>query len=650
MAQDPVAPTRGVQVGKADGADTGNYNVVQSWELGYRFAAVGGDQGKYRSDVNYGNGIRLLGSSLTVNSKDGHGSWFDALSLTTEGLGNDPYQSVTARAEKNRLYRYDMLWRQNDYFNPGLTVASGLHLQDTVHRWQDHDLTLFPQSWFRVHAGYSRVKNTGPALSTIQEFDTRGDVFPLFRNTRQQFDDYRVGADVIFLGFRFTIQRRWEYFKEDTKDANGVAVSGTAPAVLNSFQRPAPYRGNTPGWMGNLYGERRWFAVNARATYAGGHGSFVQNELATGIDRFGSAQNRQIVVLANGNRPVLTGDFNLTLLPESRFNIVSNTSASSTRMVGNNYYAQFDNATFSYDALNFQLLAIRLVTNATEARFRVSKRLNVFGGFRYSDRLIRSIEDTATPGFPYDGITAEQTNHTKAGVVGFNAIPVKNLRVYGEAEIGRNDNPFTPVSLRNYHAIRGRVQYRAKNVSLAAGYQENYNNNSIQITAYASHARTWTSEASWNARRWVSLDASYSKLHVDTAGGIVFFAGSPRPVQVTNLQSIYVSNIHAANVGIRFAVAKRTDIWVGYNLTKDTGDGRSALAPQPTAAGQIVYAAQTFPLSYHSPTGRISVRLTDKLRWNFGYQFYGYREQFGVLGYNQGYRANTGYVSLLWAF
>jgi hypothetical protein len=37
-----------------------------------------------------------------VNSKDGHGRWFDQIVLTTIGLGNDPYQSVTLRVEKEQ--------------------------------------------------------------------------------------------------------------------------------------------------------------------------------------------------------------------------------------------------------------------------------------------------------------------------------------------------------------------------------------------------------------------------------------------------------------------------------------------------------------------------------------------------------------------
>jgi len=72
-AQETVAPTVDEKVGSARGANKGDFNIVQSWELGYRFNSVGGDAGKYQSYVNYRNGVRLLSGSLYVNSKDGKG-------------------------------------------------------------------------------------------------------------------------------------------------------------------------------------------------------------------------------------------------------------------------------------------------------------------------------------------------------------------------------------------------------------------------------------------------------------------------------------------------------------------------------------------------------------------------------------------------
>jgi len=105
LAQQTVAPTTGESAGAAIGQNHGDYNMVQSWELGYRYATVGGDDGRYRSDINYHDGVRLLSSYLTINSRDGHGHYFDEITLSTQGLGNDPYESAVLRIQKNRLYR-----------------------------------------------------------------------------------------------------------------------------------------------------------------------------------------------------------------------------------------------------------------------------------------------------------------------------------------------------------------------------------------------------------------------------------------------------------------------------------------------------------------------------------------------------------------
>lgn len=651
-AQDTVAPATGESTMSPRGDNAGDYNVVQSWEFGYRFASVAGDDGKYRADVNYGDGIRLLGSDLTINSRDGISPWFDEIVLNTQGLGNDPYQAVTLRIRKNRWYSYDLLWRSNDYYNPGLVVADGEHLEDTTYQWQDHNLTLLPENRFRLHAGYSRTTQDGPALTTEQEFDSQGDVFPLFQDTRDEYDEYRAGFDVVLKSFHLSVLHRWEYFKDDTTDNLAATEQGGPPpdpSVLNSFSRSAPYRGRTPGWLVTLYSEHKWFALNGRFTDAGGRGNFVQNETAVGVDRLSNPQDMQVVVSGNGDRPVLTGALNMTVSPSSHLSVTNNTTVSNTRMIGNNLFEQFNNATAGSQTVDFQFLGLLLITNSTDIHYRFTKKFDAFAGFRYSDRQIRSIEDFAFPNPPFVGTTARQSDQERAGVGGFSWIPLPGLRLHVEAEVGDDSHPFAPISLGNYHDIRSRMEYRKKNYTLGTAYSENYNNNSIAITAFSSHARNFTANGSWNAKRWLALDASYSKLHLDTLGGLAFFAGTP-PISL-NEESLFISNIHAASLGLRFPVTSRADLYIGYNITKDTGDGRSSSAPAgDSPVQQLLAGVQTFPLTYQTPLVRLSVRLSARLRYNLGYQYYGYHEDFGLLETNQSYRAHTGYTSLLWSF
>ena len=120
----------------------------------------------------------------------------------------------------------------------------------------------------------------------------------------------------------------------------------------------------------------------------------------------------------------------------------------------------------------------------------------------------------------------------------------------------------------------------------------------------------------------------------------------------TSYDSIYISNIHAANAGLRFGIGHRADLYAGYTITKDTGDGRATAVPtgvtNPIAS--LLDSVQTFPLTYQSPMARLSIRISPKVRWNAGWQFYGYGELFHLLGYAQNFHAHTGYTSVLWSF
>jgi hypothetical protein len=215
-------------------------------------------------------------------------------------------------------------------------------------------------------------------------------------------------------------------------------------------------------------------------------------------------------------------------------------------------------------------------------------------------------------------------------------------------DIGRADRPLTPIADRNYHDLGARVLYKVKTFQLSASTRANYNNNSVSLTTYSSHARIYTADAAWTPRDWFSLDAGYSKLHLDTLGGITYFANA----QSFQGQSLYLSNLHAGNLNARFGIRKRADIFVGYSHTQDTagdqGQTIGVITGNPASLPPVAFlAAQTFPLTFLSPSARFSLRLTEKVRWNVGYQYYGYNERF----YNGlDFRAHTGYSSLLWSF
>ena len=647
VAQQTVAPTP-EPVGSTRGENWSDYNVVDSFELGYRFHTVGGSLDQYRSTVNYGNGVRLLSSYLDINSRDGHGKYFDEAMLTTQGLGNDPYESATFRLQKNRLYRYDMTGRLNDYYNPGLRTgdAQGLHLLDTTYTLQDHDLTLFPQSNIKFFLGYSHGSQNGPALSSIQLFDSTGNEFPLFENVRRLRNEYRFGNEIRLFGIRLNWTHGWEDFKEDSTYASGpnTGIIANNTSVLSSFQRQEPYHGTSPYWRVGLFMERKYFSANGRFTYTSGQRGFVMDESALGTARFGAGLNRQIVTAGDARRPVLTTDLTLSFFPTSRTIIVNHTAVSNVRIDGNSNYLEFDNASQTLFYTAFEFLGIRRITNDTTIDFRATPWLGFFAGYQYSDRQIRSIEQSVFNGNIFNQ-PSEQTNLLHSGTAGIRLRPVKALSIAIDGEIGRANRPLTPIAERNYQAVTARLHYKLKALLVTASTQANYNTNSVTVSTYASHARNYSGGIAWTPRDWFALDATYSKLHLNTAGGIAYFANAQF---IQGAQAIYISNLHVANLTAHFDLRKHADLLVGYSHTQDTGDGRET----PVGAGigsalPAFQAAQTFPLTFHSPMARLSIPITRRFRWNLGYQYYGYNEHFY---YAEDYRAHTGYSSVLWNF
>jgi hypothetical protein len=658
-AQTPVASSP-EPVGLPRGDNASGYNFRQSFELGYRWETVGGDDGMYRSTVNYGNGPRLLSSSLSINSLEGHGGWFDQIQLNTLGLGNDPYESASLRLEKNRLYRYDMTWRSDAYYNPGLTIVGGEHFLDTVRHVQDHDVTLFPQSNFRLFLGYSENTQNGPALTTIQQFDRRGDEFPLFGNVRRLQREYRLGGEIRFMGFRLNVLHGWVDFKDDSPVALATPSVGNNPAdltALTSLQTAQPYHGTSPYSRVALFRESKLWAANARFTYVAGHRNFVDDETTVGTNFLGTPTAQQIVTLGNAERPAIAGNFTFSLFPFAKLTLTNQTSIDHIRMVGNSFFTQVINGLPSSPFNAFTFLGIRTIANSTDADLRLTKWFAIRAGYEYSTRRIRSVEGADVVNVPTpasERVPIEQENALNTGLLGVRIHPLKPLSILLDTEIGRADKPIYPISQRNYQTYRGRIEYKQRAFRVAGYSRTDYNTNSVSLANYASHSRQYGMDYSWTPKNWFSIDASYNKLHLDTLGAINYFAqvASVGPnLPVTTDQSFYVSNIHTGSLAARFSIRQRVDFSIGYSHVQDVGDGRpAAIAPAFSPVSlqtPAFYAVQTFPVRYLSPQGRISLRINEKIRWNAGYQYYGYNEDFSAL---QDYRAHTGYTSVSWAF
>ena len=250
-----------------EGRDSGNYNIRQTVEFGYRHTDVRGNLANYDTFVNLNSGVRLFEQSLDVRSLNHQGFLFDSLSMHSFGYGGDPNNVTRLRIGKNKWYDFSGTFRRDKYpwnYNlfanplnptssvPALPVTNSLHALYLVRRMSDFNIILMPQSRVRFRLGYTRNIQEGPSYTTfggatlLDPPNGFGTQTQLFQNWKTTLNGYHFGID--FQLFRKTsihYDQFLQYFKQDTSFAdrnfnfqlpNGFPVDlGVVFDTVNSF-------------------------------------------------------------------------------------------------------------------------------------------------------------------------------------------------------------------------------------------------------------------------------------------------------------------------------------------------------------------------------------------------------------------------------
>jgi hypothetical protein len=319
-----------------------------------------------------------------------------------------------------------------------------------------------------------------------------------------------------------------------------------------------------------------------------------------------------------------------------------------TRMEGDALWREYNNRTELPASAYFNFLGVAALSHTAQAAYVPDPRLQLNGGFSWSRREVRSREQQMPPRSSFSGTLFTQRNILQSGLFGASFRPISPLALSVDAELGRADTPFFPISERRFHNISVRAAYRKRTLRVSTSYRTAFNLNPTMLSAYSARTKVWTADASGTPHRRFTWDASYSYTHWRSLAGIAFFSNF-------NLQqggqSLYLSQLHGLHVGARTVLTRRLEFYAAYSGVHDSADGRSFSigAPVPGLPGSwpAFSDAQTFPLSYRSPMARLSFQIMPAARLNLGYQHYGYHQRLDNL---QDYRAHTAYLSLLWTF
>src|SRR3984885_14334068 len=224
--------------GESKGIDSGDYNIHQSIEFGYRANEINGNKDTYDTFENLGSGVRLFDYTLEMRSIDHKGLLFDDLSFSSCGYGGDPNDVSRLRIGKNKVYDFRVLFRRDKNFwdynllanplnpstsTPALAVTTSPHALDLVRRMQDYNLTLLPQSRVKFRLGFSHDRDEGPGF-----FTTDGGTISQFNQTYSYTtNSYRAGVDFrIFPKTTISYDQFLSYYKQDNVVTDNPQNSG----------------------------------------------------------------------------------------------------------------------------------------------------------------------------------------------------------------------------------------------------------------------------------------------------------------------------------------------------------------------------------------------------------------------------------------
>jgi len=192
--------------GEPEGVTSGGYRIHSSVDLGVRVSNLTGSEDMYDTLVNLQTGPRILDQTLSMQSLNHQGVFFDNLYINSFGWGGDPNNVLRLRADKHKLYNFQASFRRDQNFSdfdllvnplnpststPTIPVLNSPHLFDTTRRMSDVDLTLLPQSQVSFRLGFSRNNMTGPSFSSIHE----GTEALLYQPWNTTMNAYRMGVD-----------------------------------------------------------------------------------------------------------------------------------------------------------------------------------------------------------------------------------------------------------------------------------------------------------------------------------------------------------------------------------------------------------------------------------------------------------------------
>ncbi|MFQ6082648.1 MAG: hypothetical protein ACE5WD_04720 [Candidatus Aminicenantia bacterium] len=493
--------------------DEDKVKLSGTFDFGYRYVNVDGNQDKYFEDLNIRKGPRLLNLNIDVIPSGKYSKYFDILNIYATTIGGDPFESYGFTLKKYGNFNFRYGHRKVTYFykdtilppeqaDVRATTGGDFHTFSFDKNFDDiyFDVKLFDRVKFFLD--FDRISRQDESTTTV---DVSRDEFEFDKPLEELKTDYRAGLQINLDKVDFYIEGSYRDYENEARfflpgfSSGADAENVVYPTVLYAFEQMTPYEFTMP--MANI-------RVNIRPTdkikatvgyiFSDLDMELDYEEQANGIGYTGASLLYEDLGKADISRKINMLDIDL-----------SYRALDNVYFIGGFRYNKLDqDGKLEIDG-DVSDSAADIKTNIYEFGAQVipNKALTLTGGIRHESREAKLIHD--------DEGEAETTDRTSF-FFNANYSPSDKINLLGEYERGSFDNPYTLMSPTDLNRFKVRAKIRpTKALNLMFTYLRRDLDNDNSGGKFDSN--TYSFDLAYSLKEKLYVSAGYSRQDIDTS-------------------------------------------------------------------------------------------------------------------------------------
>ncbi len=617
----PVAAPAAQEAAAAPVVPTPETTVTGSLDLGYRFNSVGGSLDTYRSVVDMGSGVRLLGLDLTIESAAR--KWFDRIDVRGSGWGGDPYTTAHVDAIRHDWYRFNFDYRDVAYFNflPSFadpTIGSGIFLDqqsfDSHRRMMDFELELLPGHWIVPYVGYSHDSGYGTGVT---DFVNGINSYPVEDRPRDRTDNYRGGVRLELKKFHVTLEQGGTTFKDDQQVFTSAQNLGNNTSTLLGEQLDLTSLTQSYGVRGDSIYSKAVLTANP-TSWLDLFGEFLYSRPDTNVNysQYNVGQFADLTTLlfytseldllnAAAKQPHTTARLGFEIRPTRRLRVIESWTTDRLHNTSSAVLSQQILTPAMTTLLNSftDLMVMNYNREQVDALFDLTSRITLRGGYRYEwgDGLT---DGALISGSPTE--TGQLRRQVGLGGVSYRAHGGLSLSVDFEGSGG--DRAYFRTSLQDYQKARIQARYQVRpSLVFSAGFSVLSNQNPNPAVNYDFLSRDNSASVTWtpNNSKRVTVTGEYTQATLRS--NITYIV----PQDFTTGDSLYRDNVHEASALVNVVLP-----------------GFGANGPRLSAGGSLFRSSGSRPTEFYQPTMRFTTPSYKRMSWYGEWRYEGFSEAF----------------------